>query len=591
MKHASPRDLQAFIAILKKEREIIEVDAEVNPYLEIAEVHRRVIEQGGPAILFNRVKGSTFPVVTNLFGTEKRVNLAFGTRPERFIEELAELPTKLTEHPLSLLWKKRSLLKDLLHLGLNKNSRAYVTEVQQSPPRLTELPLLTTWPDDGGAFITLPLVYTEHPETRAHNLGMYRIHRYDDATTGLHCQIGKGGGFHLAVARDLGIKLPVNIFVGGPPALILSAIAPLPENVPELLLTSLVMGAKLGLTRDPHSALPLVANAEFALVGEVDPNEQRPEGPFGDHYGYYSLQHLYPVFHCKRVYHRKNAIYPATVVGKPKQEDFFLGDYLQRLLRPLIKVAMPTVTDLWSYGDTGYHSLAAASVRERYPREGLVSAFRILGEGQLSLTKFLLLVKPGVELSKFRLLLEHVLERADFSQDLYLFGHTSMDSLDYAGPKINRGSKGVLMGCGDVIRSLPGEFSRQLPPNLKEVREFCRGCLVVTGQSFSENPSLGKELADIDAFKEWPLIVLADDAKAAVVSESSFLWMTFTRFDPARDIFAAGTSLKGNHIEYTAPIVIDARMKPWYPPVVTPADDTVKLVDKRWNEYFPNRLK
>ena len=271
--------------------------------------------------------------------------------------------------------------------GLKRGSRGPVTDVVTHDVQLGALPAMTTWPDDGGPFITLPLVFTEHPDGRGHNLGMYRLQIHDARTTGMHWQIGKGGGFHYDVAEQRAKPLPVTVFLGGPPALMLSAVAPLPENVPELLLASLIAGERLTRIEGdwPH---PLVAAAEFALIGEVTPHERRPEGPFGDHYGYYSLCHDYPVFHVATVARRRDAIFPATVVGKPRQEDFFIGDLLQELLSPLFPLVMPAVEKLWSYGETGYHSLSAAVVKQRYAREAMSSAFRILGEGQLSLTKF-----------------------------------------------------------------------------------------------------------------------------------------------------------------------------------------------------------
>ena len=280
-----------------------------------------------------------------------------------------------------------------------------VVDVVTDDVRLDELPIITSWPEDGGPFVTLPLVYTESPDRAGHNLGMYRLHVHDRRSTGLHWQIGKGGGFHYASAEARGADLPVTVFLGGPPALILAAIAPLPENVPELMLASLIAGSRLPLVagRGPH---PLVANAEFALMGRVRPHVRKPEGPFGDHYGYYSLQHDYPVFEIERLARRRDAIYPATVVGKPRQEDFFIGDLLQTLLSPLFPLVMPAVRRLWSYGETGYHSLAAAVVRERYRREAMSSAFRILGEGQLSLTKFLLVTDRDVDLADFRATLD-----------------------------------------------------------------------------------------------------------------------------------------------------------------------------------------
>src|SRR5678816_4025633 len=279
----------------------------------------------------------------------------------------------------------------------------------------------------------------------------------------MHWQIGKGGGFHYAVAEAKGEGLPVTVVLGGPPALILAAVAPLPENVPELMLASLIAGERLATCPGPGREA-LIAEAEFALIGSVPPKVRRPEGPFGDHYGYYSLRHDYPVFEVQALAHRRDAIYPATVVGKPRQEDFFIGDLLQELLSPLFPLVMPAVRALWSYGETGYHSLAAAVVKQRYKREAMASAFRILGEGQLSLTKFLLVTDRHVDVRNFRTTLEHILARTHPETDLYVFSNLSMDTLDYTGPAVNEGSKGVWMGLGDPIRDLPREFrARELP--------------------------------------------------------------------------------------------------------------------------------
>nr|MBA3247736.1 UbiD family decarboxylase [Pyrinomonadaceae bacterium] len=430
------RNLRSFLDLLARENNLVRVEAEVDPYLELAEVHRRVIEQGGPALLFERVQGSRYPVVTNLFGTERRINLAFGPKPEALVKEVVHVAESLLPPQPGALWRHRALALEALKLGTKKTRSAPVRDVIDRPARLEELPVLTTWQEDGGPFFTLPLVYTEHPETRKHNLGMYRLQRFDAQTTGLHWQIHKGGGFHYHAAEKLNQPLPATVFLGGPPALILSAIAPLPEDVPELVLASLLAGEKIRTCDNPITGgQRLIAEAEFALVGSVPPHDRRPEGPFGDHYGYYSLQHDYPVLHVEAVCHRRDAIYPATVVGQPRQEDFFIGDYLQQLLSPLFPLVMPSVRDLWSYGETGFHSLAAAVVRERYAREALVSGFRILGEGQLSLTKFLLLTDTPQNLRDFPRLFEHILARVRWESDLFVFSNVSMDTLDYTSGK------------------------------------------------------------------------------------------------------------------------------------------------------------
>jgi len=581
-------DLRAFLDQIKRDRDLVEIRATVDPYLEAAEIHRRVIAANGPALLFTNIKGSSYPLTTNLFGTARRAEMAFGERPHRLIRRLVEfIETALPPTPAKL-WGARDIAIELFKIGLKRGSRGPVTEVVTNDVHLDTLPVMTTWPEDGGPFITLPLVFTEHPDGRGHNLGMYRLQIHDAKTTGMHWQIGKGGGFHYAVAEKQGLPLPVTVFLGGPPALMLSAVAPLPENIPELVLASLIAGERLQLI-DGMSPHPLVAGAEYALIGEVAPKERKPEGPFGDHYGYYSLQHDYPVFRVKTVAHRHDAIFPATVVGKPRQEDFFIGDLLQELLSPLFPLVMPGVERLWSYGETGYHSLSAAVVKERYAREAMASAFRILGEGQLSLTKFLLVTDQLVDLKDFRATLEHILERTHPETDLYVISNLSMDTLDYTGPEVNKGSKGIWLGLGDPVRDLPREFSAsELPGGITDVQVFCGGCLVVGCHPFRDDADAPKRIAAHPVFADWPLIVLTDEPLRAVRSPINFLWTTFTRFEPAADIHSASTRIIRNHLSYTMPIVIDARLKPGFPQELSCNQEIATQVTERWREYFPN---
>jgi 3-polyprenyl-4-hydroxybenzoate decarboxylase len=356
------------------------------------------------------------------------------------------------------------------------------------------------------------------------------------------------------------------------------------------MLASLIAGAKLPQVAAPDGhPHPLIASAEFALLGQVPPALRRPEGPFGDHYGYYSLQHDYPVFQIDRMAHRRDAIYPATIVGKPRQEDFFIGDLLQDLLSPLFPLVMPGVEQLWSYGETGYHSLAGAVVKQRYKREAMTSAFRILGEGQLSLTKFLLVTDSHVNLKDFRATLEHVLARSDPRTDLYVLSNLSMDTLDYTGPVVNEGSKGVWLGVGERRVGLPREFRPGTPPpsDITDARVFCGGCLVVQGPRYAHDQEAPIRLASHPAFEQWPLIVLSDEAERATRSVMNFLWTTFTRFEPAADIYARARTIVRNHIAYQPPIVIDARLKPWYPKEVSCREDIARRVSDRWREYFP----
>ena len=580
------RDLREFLAALRREGELVEVTAEADPRLEIPEIHRRVIEQGGPALLFRNPKGASFPVVTNLFGTPRRIDLAFGRRPLDFMKTAVRAATELLPPTPAKLWGFREFLGRALRVGTKNVAASPVTEVVENVPDLTRLPALTQWPEDGGPFLTLPLVYSEHPGRRESNLGIYRMQVHSPSLLGVHWQIGKGGGFHYHEAQAKGEALPLTVFLGGPPALILGAVAPLPEGVPELLVASLLLGSRLPMASVPGHPHRLVADAEFAITGTVPPHVRRPEGPFGDHYGYYSLTHDYPVLEVSRVFRRRDAIFPATVVGKPRQEDFFIGDYLQELLSPLFPLVMPSVVDLWSYGDTGFHSLAAAVVRDRYGREAMNSAFRILGEGQLALTKFLILTDARRDLRDFRGLLTHVLARCRFETDLFVFSNLAMDTLDYTGPKVNEGSKGVLVGLGDAIRELPHEFAGPLPSGARAAAVFGPGTLVVEGPPFVEDREFASRLAADPAVAGWPLVVLADEAAATAKDERSFLWRVFTRFEPAADLHGRKAIVR-NHVAFTPPVVLDARTKAWMPKEVEADPATKALVDRRWREYFP----
>ncbi|MGI6119128.1 MAG: UbiD family decarboxylase [Desulfosporosinus sp.] len=581
-------NLRNFIDTLRREKEITEIDVIVDPYLELAEIHRRVIEEEGPALLFKRVKGSDFPVVTNLFGTRRRVDLAVGPKPEETVQRAVSALNRLLPPKPSVLWQERDWLLSLTKIGFKYVQKKYapVLEIQERSVDLTRLPVLTSWPEDGGPFITLPLVYTEHPVTGEPNLGMYRIQIHSPNQTGMHWQIHKGGGFHYYEAEQLGQALPTTLFLGGPPALILSAIAPLPEMLSELILTSFLMGEKLSRVTVPNHPHALIAEAEFAICGTVPVKVRKPEGPFGDHYGYYSLTHDFPVFNVQTLYHRRDAIYPATIVGKPRQEDYFIGEYLQSLLSPMFPVVMPGVKALWTYAETGFHALAAAVVRESYHREALDNAFRILGEGQLTLTKFLILTDVRLNLQDFKTLLETVLMRFEPESDLLILPETSMDTLDYTGRHINHGSKAIMLGLGIPKRELPRYIEGGNLPGIKGIKPFCAGCLLLEASVFNKYPELASDLLphlQFEPFKNWPLMILVDDLDLAL-KPNGFLWQIFTRFNPADDIYAT-TDIHKHRLVYHGPILIDARMKPGYPGEVIPDETTVNLVNQRWKEY------
>jgi 3-polyprenyl-4-hydroxybenzoate decarboxylase len=421
---------------------------------------------------------------------------------------------------------------------------------------------------------------------------MYRIQRYDDTTTGIHWQIHKGGGYHYFEAEQKNQPLPMTLFIGGPPALMLAAIAPLPEDIPELMLASLLQGRKLSMAADPLGGHRLVAEAEFAVKGAVPPKIRRPEGPFGDHYGYDSLQHDYPVFQATHLYHRNDAVYPATVVGRPKQEDYFIGDFLQDLLSPLFPLVMNGVHQLKTFGETGFHCLAAARVSNRYPREAFAAGLRILGEEQLSLTKFLILTDGSLDVADFPRLWQHVLERIRWDQDLFVFANVSQDTLDYTGPSVNKGSKAMMLGLGrEKLRDLPTTFNGSLPQDCERPVAYLPGTLVVQGPSYEENPELGQQLAAWKGVADWQVLLLVDSAAEATCSLQEFLWTFFTRFEPAADIHGASQEVRRFHVGLEAPIVFDCRMKPWYTPVLEVDEATRKLVDSRYNDLIPAKWR
>ncbi len=585
-------DLRSFLDTLRREGELAVIEETIDPNLELAEIQRRTVARHGPALLFTRVARTAFPVVTNLFGTPHRIELAFGDDPPKIFRRVAEAAEVLMPPSLTKLWQFRDLAKLALTTGTRTRRTGAVLECVMQPARLRTLPQIQAWPGDGGPFLTLPLVYTEHPATGKGNLGTYRNQLYEDSLAGMHFQIHRGIGFHYFEAERQGRALRANIFLGGPPALTMAAIAPLPENVPELILASMLQGGPLTLIRNATaSSLPIVAEAEFALVGSVPPKKRRLEGPFGDHYGYYSLAHEYPVFEVEKIFHRKDAIFPATVVGRPPQEDHYIGEYLQELFAPIYPLVMNGVVDVWAYDEAGVHPLAAAVVRERYRGEAFMAAQRILGEGQLSLTKFLIVTDARLRLREFRPLLTHVLERADFATDLFIFSNTSQDTLDYTSRKMNEGSKAILMGLGDkryeLVEDLPADLRN---PAFRRPKVFAPGVLVVEGPAWRDNDGVALSLLAEEAVAPFRLLCLVDDAVDCTRDDASFLWNVFTRFEPAADVYSRKSNLCRYHVSFSTPVLLDCRLKPWFPAPVEPLRETVERVDALWPRIFPGGM-
>ncbi|WP_423842041.1 UbiD family decarboxylase [Acanthopleuribacter pedis] len=576
--------MNQFVQILKRENELVEIDIPLDPHLVIPEIQRRVVQRKGPALLFKNVKGSRFPAATNLFGSHKRIDLAFGQAPGQFIKDLVHVvENMLPPKGLGELWQMRHLPLKALGIGMKRRKNGPL--VQNTLDSLEELPALTSWPEDGGPFVTLPLVYTQDPKTGKGNLGMYRVQLQGPRQAGMHIQIHRGGGNHYYAAERENRGLPACVFVGGPPALVIASIAPLPEDVPELVFASLLQGKKLDLIDNPNwASLPMVAEADFCLYGTIPPHKRAPEGPFGDHYGYYSLQHDYPYLEVEKIYHRDGAIWPATVVGRPPQEDHYIAIYLQELFSPLFPVVMKGIKDVFAYEESGVHSLAGAIVSERYHKEAFTCCMRILGEGQLSLSKVLMATDAPLDLRNFRPFFEHVLARCDLRTDVHILSNISLDTLDYTGPEINKGSKAVFIGTGeakfDLCKNCPDSLGHG---DFSEPRLFCPGVLVVKGPAYKTGNEDPLRLLEVPEIKPYRLVILHDDPADAVRSDHDFLWHIFTRFEPAGDIYGKGATVR-YHKVFEPPLVIDCRLKPGYPAVLTPDSDTVAEVDKVWDE-------
>lgn len=583
-------DLRSFLAALERRGLLVRVQAEVDPDQEITVIHHRVIAAGGPALLFERVKGSPYRLVSNLFGTPERVAMAFGGPPGQLGERVTRVAQRLMPPSLTGAWRLRHDLRRLLPTRMRRARKAPVLEKCLEPADLMQLPVLTCWPEDGGPFFTLPLVHTTDPVTGQGNLGMYRMQRFDATSTGMHWQIEKGGGFHFHTAAGMGRPLPVSVILGGPPALIISAITPLPEGLDERLLAAYLMGHPLDVVQRPRTGHRIPAAAEFVLEGEVRRGDLRLEGPFGDHFGHYSAAADYPVFRVRRILCRKDAIYPATVVGKPVQEDYYIGEALQDLTLPLLRMMKPAIVDLWAYPETGFHPLAVVAVRQRYPHEALKFSLGLLGEGQLSLTKVMISVDPEVNVRRFASVSQAIWRHLSCT-GLHLISPTAQDTLDFTGPAMNTGSRLVLMantGPDGPLRKEPPPF----PPDPSELHNSVSAVgvcgpafLIVQVDDRLDDPAVLYESLRNHAVTRQYLFHVIVSSDVPVDDPIMTLWGWFTRFDPAADLYPAERRIEGNRLLLDFPIAIDARWKKGYPRPVAFDPAIERRVDQQWPTY------
>jgi 4-hydroxy-3-polyprenylbenzoate decarboxylase len=579
-------DLHSFVTHLERSGQLRRVRVPVDPVLEASEIAQRVVRERGPALVFERPTGSSIPLVMNLFGTIDRITLALGREPDAIGEELVTTLEGLNPPTLGKLWRARGFLARARHMRPRLVRRAPVQEIEQSPARITELPHLQCWPGDGGRFVTFGPTLTEDPASGRRNFGLYRLHVYDDAATGMHWQSMKGGRGHYWEAERRGVALPAAVVLGGDPILMLSAVLPLPEGVDELAFAGFLRGAATRLTRARTIPLAVPADADIVLEGEVPAGERRLEGPFGDHFGHYSAAADFPVFHVRAVTRRREALYPASVVGKPPQEDGAIGAAAGALIGPLVRLVNPNVVDLHAFEGAGFHNLLGVAVKERHPKEVLKTAFNLLGTGQLALTKVAVMVGADTDPGSFAALSRALWYRFEPGERMLLLPVAPLDTLDYTSYRMHVGSKLVLDATGDpltadpppsVVAGLEG-FDRRITG----ARLLDGGWLVV--QAPGEGRALVERLVRWDGLGRIPFVV-AVSPDVRLENELNLLWGIFTRFDPARDLLAQRQEFVGARAVYGGRLGIDATWKSGYPAPLEMAPEIVERVNRRWGEY------
>lgn len=595
------QNLEECILDLEKAGQLVRILEEVDPKLEMAAIHMRVNAAGGPALLFENVKGSNFRAVSNLFGNLERSKFIFRNtlRATHDVIALRNDPMKALKNPFKHFSTGLAATTALPLKKANKELAGF-KEIQ-----IADLPLIHHWPDDGGAFVTLPQVYTEDPEKPGimnSNLGMYRVqltgNDYEiNKEIGLHYQIHRGIGVHHEKAKKLGVPLKVSIFIGGPPAHTLSAVMPLPEGLSEMTFAGLLSGRRFRYSYVDGYCISL--DADFVITGEVHPGETKPEGPFGDHLGYYSLIHDFPLMRVHKVFAKSNAIWPFTVVGRPPQEDTAFGDLIHELTGPGLKQEIPGVKEVHAIDAAGVHPLLFAIGSERYtpyqnvkqPAELLTIANRILGTGQVSLAKYLFITaEENQPLDTHREVefLTYILERIDLHRDIHFQTNTTIDTLDYSGTGLNTGSKVVIAAYGDQKRDL----CRVVPEQLKDLGAFKNprlvmpGIVAIEGPKFSNYQQAQKELDELSSaiqtkgeMPTCPMIILCDDSSFMSGSLHNFFWATFTRSNPSHDIYGVNSYYENKHWACDN-MIIDARTKPHHAPPLIPDPAVEKNIER-----------
>lgn len=592
------KSTQACIDDLEKHGHLIRIKEEVDANLEMAAIHLRVFENKGPAILFENIKNCKFRAVSNLYGSVERSKFIFRDTIEtiKALIDLKNNPIQALKQPLKFAGTSIAALQAF------PKKVHYSASALQHATTISQLPQIKCWPNDGGAFVTLPLVYTEdidHPGVMHSNLGMYRIqlngNEYiQDREIGLHYQLHRGIGVHQTKSNAKNQPLKVSVFVGGPPSLTLGAVMPLPEGMSELSFAGVLGNRRIRYAYE--NGFCLATDADFVITGEVYPGENKPEGPFGDHLGYYSLKHDFPLMQVKQVYHRKDAIWPFTVVGRPPQEDTSFGALIHELTGSAISKEIPGLKDVHAVDASGVHPLLLAIGSERYtpynkekkPQEILTIANHILGTGQLSLAKYLFIIagedNRSITTHQVQEYFKHVLERADWTRDLHFHTQTTIDTLDYSGQDLNSGSKLVIAAAGNKIKELAVQLPPlDLPAGFYNPKLVIPGVIALKADKYVDQQQTEILVARLNALSlnadQFPLIIICDDSDFVAHSINNFLWVTFTRSNPSHDIHGIHSFVTNKHWGCRGSLIIDARIKTHHAPELIKDPSIEKRVD------------
>jgi 4-hydroxy-3-polyprenylbenzoate decarboxylase len=599
-------NLRDAVRDLEKNGMLLRIREEVDPNLEMAEIHRQVYDRQGPAVLYERVKGSPFQAVSNLYGTFRQTEFLFRHTLDRVkrVIELKKDPANFFKSPGRYLSAPFTALSALPMRSLLPAPVTYATTT------IDQLPQVKSWPMDGGAFITLPQVYTEDPDTPGvmhSNLGMYRIQLsgndyIPNEEIGLHYQLHRGIGVHHTKYNQREEPFRCSIFVGGLPSHAFAAIMPMPEGLSELTFAGMLAGRRFRYTR--RDGYVLSSDADFVITGEILKNVKKSEGPFGDHLGYYSLAHDFPVMRVHRVYHRKNPLWHFTAVGRPPQEDSSFGWLIHELVAPLTPQEFPGLKELHAVDAAGVHPLLLAIGHERYmpfrervPEEILTIANRILGSGQTSLAKFLFIAasddNPSLDTHDMPRFFQHVLERVDWTRDLHFQTRTTIDTLDYSGSGWNAGSKVVIACRGEQRRTLKTELPENfsLPQGFSDPQFCLSGILAVQAPAFTAGQpaceiaeQLCRALEPFD-LQHIPLILLVDDSRFTAATLNNFVWVAFTRTNPSHDLYGVRAFTEHKHWGCRGPLVLDARKKPHHAPELEVDTVVQKRVEQLLSGY------